>query len=113
MEKHPHIIVFMFGSKKHKFGEVWTSLDKFGRKKSEMNKKSLEKQKILDFCLVLLQVPKCFGLVQTFCARQKDDLHSVKLVFVAAQKFLKRQKILSKFWAGSKNLEWHKTFWDL
>ena len=28
--------------------------------------------------------------LQTFCARQKDDLHSVKLVFVPAQKFLKR-----------------------
>jgi len=28
---------------------------------------------------------------QTFCARQKHDLHSVKLVFVTAQKFLKRQ----------------------
>ena len=27
---------------------------------------------------------------QTFCARQKDDLHSVKLVFVLAQKFLRR-----------------------
>ena len=27
---------------------------------------------------------------QTFCARQKDDLQSVKLVFVPAQKFLKR-----------------------
>ena len=27
---------------------------------------------------------------QTFCARQKDDLHSGKLVFVPAQKFLKR-----------------------
>ena len=27
---------------------------------------------------------------QTFCARQKDDLHSVKLFFVPAQKFLKR-----------------------
>ena len=27
---------------------------------------------------------------QTFCARQKDDLHSVKLVFVPAQRFLKR-----------------------
>ena len=26
----------------------------------------------------------------TFCARQKDDLHSVKLVFVPAQNFLKR-----------------------
>ena len=48
----------------------------------------------------LLQVPKCFvpnqifiyilWQSQTFCARQKDDLHSVKLVFVLAQKFLKR-----------------------
>ena len=28
---------------------------------------------------------------QTFCARQKDDLNSVRLVFVPAQKFLKRQ----------------------
>ena len=27
---------------------------------------------------------------QTFCARLKDDLHSVKLFFVPAQKFLKR-----------------------
>ena len=27
---------------------------------------------------------------QTFCARPKDDLHLVKLVFVVAQKFLKR-----------------------
>ena len=25
---------------------------------------------------------------QTFCARQKDDLHSVKLVFAPSQKFL-------------------------
>ena len=27
---------------------------------------------------------------QTFCVRQKDDLHSVKLFFVPAQTFLKR-----------------------
>ena len=27
---------------------------------------------------------------QTFCARQKDDLHSVKLVFVPAQRVWKR-----------------------
>ena len=31
-----------------------------------------------------------FWQSQTFCARQKDDLHSVKLVFVPAQKFLMR-----------------------
>jgi hypothetical protein len=57
-------------------------------------------------CLVLLQDPKIFELVpifcarpkflyilwqsQTFFARQKKDVHSVKLVFVPAQKFLKR-----------------------
>ena len=29
---------------------------------------------------------------QTFCAWQKNDLHSVKLIFVPAQKFLKRLK---------------------
>ena len=28
--------------------------------------------------------------LQTFCARQKEDLHSVKLFFVSAQKFLNR-----------------------
>ena len=28
---------------------------------------------------------------QTFCARQNDDLNSVKLIFVAAQKSLKRR----------------------
>ena len=46
---------------------------------------------------------------QTFCARQKEDLHSVKLVFVPAQKFLKRHEMQSNFWAGSKNLDQHKT----
>ena len=40
---------------------------------------------------------------QKFCARTKDDLHSVKLVFVLAQKFLKRHYMQSNFWAGSKN----------
>jgi hypothetical protein len=58
-----------------------------------------------DLCLVLLQVPKCFGLVQIFCAKPKvylhivavtnilcqtkNDLHSAKLYFVAGQKFFK------------------------
>ena len=31
---------------------------------------------------------------QTFCARTKDDLYSVKLVFVPTQKVLKRHKFL-------------------
>ena len=51
--------------------------------------------------------------LQKFCARQKDDLHSVKLVFVPVQKFLKRLLRQSNFWAGSNNLDWHKKFWDL
>ena len=38
-------------------------------------------------CLVLLQVPKRFGLVQSFCARQKSYLH-----IVAVTKFCARQK---------------------
>ena len=44
--------------------------------------------------------------LQTFCARQKDDLHSVKLVFVQAQKFLKILKIFGlaqKIWPGTKH----------
>ena len=32
----------------------------------------------------------CGSQSQTFCAIEKDDLHSVKLFFVLAQKFLKR-----------------------
>ena len=34
-------------------------------------------QVVLHKCLVLLQVPKCFGLVQIFCARPKIYLHFV------------------------------------
>ena len=56
-------------------------------------------------CLVLLQVQKCFGLVQIFCAWPKIYLHIVavtiilcqtkrwfafSIFFVPAQKFLKR-----------------------
>ena len=33
---------------------------------------------------------------QTFCASQKDDLHSVKLDFVATQKFLGWLKIFGR-----------------
>ena len=53
-------------------------------------------QPITYFCLVLLQVPKYFGLVQTFCtrpkihlniARPKDGLHLINSVFVSAHFF--------------------------
>ena len=80
---------------------------------------------------VLLQVTKSFVPVQIFlcqtnnsfsyilcqsqkfCAWQKDKLNSVKLIFVPAQKLLKRHQIQSNFGADSKNLDQHKTFWDL
>ena len=45
----------------------------------------------------LCQTKKLFTYIlwqsQTFCTRQKDDLHSVKFVFVQAQKFLDWLKI--------------------
>jgi hypothetical protein len=41
---------------------------------------------------------------QTFCARQKDDLHSAKLVFVPSQKFLEEALNAVKF------LGWPKIF---
>ena len=70
-------------------------------------------------CLVILQVPKCFVLVQTFCARPKNELHLVLL-----------QKILCRlnnwiywmefiFWSGTKSLGLAQYlnpfyfFWDL
>ena len=77
-------------------------------------------------CLVLLQVTKYFGLVnifcdgskickilcqsQTFCARLKDGLHSVKLFFVLVEKFVKEQCIELIFGGWLKNLDQHKTF---
>ena len=68
-------------------------------------------------CLVLLQVTKCFVLVQTFCVEPKiylrivpvtnifcqTILHSVRLVFVMAQVFLKRLQVESIFWTSSKH----------
>ena len=79
----------------------------------------------LDLYLVLLQV-KMFWVgpnflcetkeniyilwqSQIFCARQKDDLISVKLVFVLAQKFLRGTKcsqifgLAQKIWTGIKH----------
>ena len=52
-------------------------------------------------CLVLLQVPKCFGLVRIFCARQKD-LHIVAVTNILCQ--TKRWMAFSKisFWRGTK-----------
>jgi hypothetical protein len=36
-------------------------------------------------CLVLLQVPKCFGLVQFFCARPKIYFHIVAVTNILCQ----------------------------
>ena len=41
--------------------------------------------RILYMCLVLLQVPKCFGLVQIFCARPKIYLHIVAITNILCQ----------------------------
>ena len=77
------------------------------------------------FCLVLLQVPKCFGLVQVFCARPKIYLHIVAVTNILCQTkkwfefskigFWASKKVFEEanFWAGSKYLDQHKTFWDL
>ena len=40
---------------------------------------------VSDLCLVLLQVPKCFGLVQIFCARPKIYLHIVAVTNISCQ----------------------------
>ena len=60
---------------------------------------------------------------QTFCAKQKDDLHSYKLVFMPAQvisastkTFVPAQKpilLSANHLSGTKNLDQLKTFWDL
>jgi hypothetical protein len=50
---------------------------------------------------------------QTLCARQKDDLHSVKLVFCGGTKVFEEALNEVKFLGWLKNLDWHKTFWDL
>ena len=52
---------------------------------------SIISEEILDWwrkrflCLVLLQVPKCFGLVQFFCARPKIYLHIVAVTNILCQ----------------------------
>ena len=72
-------------------------------------------------CLVLLQVPKCFGLVQIFCARPKIYLRIVAVTNILCQ--TKRWFAFSKigFCAGTKVFEealnavkflgWLKKFW--
>ena len=42
-------------------------------------------RKLLHFGLVLLQVPKCFGLVQNFCARPKICLHIVAVTNILCE----------------------------
>ena len=56
-------------------------------------------------CLVILQVPKCFGLVQIFCARPKIYLHIAAVTNILCQ--TKRWFAFSKigFCAGTKVFE--------
>ena len=68
-------------------------------------------QKEVNLCL--LQVSKCFVPVQriihilcqskTSCATPKDDFYSVNLVFVLAQKFLKRHLLQLNILTGTKH----------
>ena len=55
-------------------------------------------------CFVLLQIPKCFGLVQIFCSRPMIYLDIVAVTKIMCQ---------TNFKASSKNLDQHKTFLDL
>ena len=73
-----------------------------------------------DWCLVLLQVPKCFVLIQIFCARPKIYLHIVavtnilcqtkrwfafsKIVFCTCTKVFEEALNAVKFWG------WFKKF---
>ena len=49
----------------------------------------------------------CGSHKHSFCARQKDDLHSVTLVFVPALKFLKNQifGLAQNIWTRTKHFE--------
>jgi hypothetical protein len=58
-----------------------------------------------NLCLVLLQVPKCFGLVQIFCARQKIYLH-----IVAVTNILCQTKVFEEALNVVKFLGWLKKF---
>ena len=60
---------------------------------------------IVNLCLVLLQVPKCFGQVQIFCARPKSYLNIVTVTNILCQ--TKRWFAFSKivFCVGTKVFE--------
>ena len=78
-----------------------TKLERF------LHKNQHTQRKLLNFenCLVLLHVPKCFGLVQIFCARPKIYLHIVAVTNILCQ--TKRWFACSKigFWAVTKVFE--------
>ena len=74
-----------------------------------------------DFCLVLLQVPKCFVPVQIFWAspklwlhlvplqkllyRHKNQFYWMQIIFLSGTKCLWLPQYVNRF------LEWHKKFW--
>ena len=82
------------------FGLVW----KYSSVQTNFNKSRL---KVMDtyLCLVVLHVPKRFGLVQMFCARPKIYLHFVAVTNILCQ--TKRWFAFSKigFCAGTKVFE--------
>ena len=60
-------------------------------------RKYLNKLEFGNLCLVLLQVPKAFGLVLIFCAWPKDDFHSQNLFFYAGTKVFEEALNAVKF----------------
>ena len=71
-------------------------------------------------CLLLLQVPKCFGLVQIFCARPKIYLHIVAVTNIFGQTkrwfafsnigFCAGTKVFEEALNAVKFLDWLKKF---
>ena len=73
-------------------------------------------------CLVLLQVPKKFGLVQIFCAKPKIDLHVVQVpnflcltnrwILIGKFSYCAGTKCNSIFGLAQNTWTGQKTFWD-
>ena len=90
-----HILARIFpeikcGSRKRFAKELKSLLQKILETLNGIKIKQCIREGLLTLMPCLFTGPKMFWLVQIFCAIQKDDLQSLKLVFVTAQKFLKR-----------------------
>ena len=63
----------------------WCSLGKALKARAPFGLRATKATSSTDYCLVLLQFPKCFGLVQIFCARPKIYLHIVAVTNILCQ----------------------------